>query len=93
MRQQNIEHVGQVETAILETNEQVSFFYYDDEQVKAGLPILPHVYQHRTTTIDQSGIYACTTCGHVIALAVGRASCSRCQQTEWVRAIDSRRRT
>lgn len=93
MRQQNIEHVGQVETAILETNGQVSFFYYGDEQVKDGLPILPHVYQQKNTVIDQSGPYACTTCGHVVSQTVGRASCSRCQQTEWVRAIDSRRRT
>lgn len=93
MRQQNIEHVGQVETAILETNGQVSFFYYADEQVKAGLPILPHVYQQKSTVVSEAGCFACTTCGHVVELATAMATCGRCQQTEWVRASTSRRRT
>lgn len=93
MRQQNIEHVGQVETAILETNGQVSFFYYSDEQVQPGLPILPHIYNQKHCTVSEPGQYACTTCGRVSELTPAQSTCSRCQQSEWVKAIHTLRRT
>lgn len=93
MRQQNIEHVGQVKTAILETNGQVSFYYFEDAQVRPGLPILPKVYGQKSALIKQAGEYACTTCGQVEALSPGASSCPRCQQQEWVGAINTLRRT
>lgn len=93
MRQQNIEHVGQVQVAVLETSGNVSFFYYADEEVKAGLPILPKVYQQRDTSIKETGLYACTTCGQVEFIVTPRQSCPRCQQDEWVKAIKTPRRT
>ena len=93
MRQQNIEHVGQVQTAILETNGTVSFFYYPDEQVKPGLPVLPKVYHTKRESLDQADQYACTTCGHVEHLSPGRHNCQRCEQSEWVKAIQTLRRT
>lgn len=93
MRQQNIDHVGQVETAILETNGQVSFFYYTDEQVQPGLPILPHLYNQKRSTVAEPGQYACTTCGHVAQVISDPLTCGRCQQSEWVKAIHTLRRT
>ncbi|GAB3915519.1 DUF421 domain-containing protein [Larkinella terrae] len=93
MRQQNIEHVGQVKTALLETNGNVSFYYFEDEQVKPGLPILPKVYQKKSSMVSQEGDYACTTCGQVDHLFPGYVRCFRCQQDEWVLAIKTVRRT
>jgi uncharacterized membrane protein YcaP (DUF421 family) len=93
MRQQNIEHVGQVQTAILETSGNVSFFYYADEQVRPGLPILPKIYQQREVTLPEPGLYACTTCAHVEYITASGQRCPRCQQEEWVKAIKTARRT
>ncbi|GAB3980132.1 DUF421 domain-containing protein [Spirosoma terrae] len=93
MRQQNIEHVGQVQTAILETNGQVSFFYFEDEEVKPGLPILPKLYRQKSLLITQPGQYACTNCGQVEELSAEQATCPRCQEKEWVKAIQTRRKT
>jgi uncharacterized membrane protein YcaP (DUF421 family) len=92
MRQQNIEHVGQVQVAILETSGNVSFFYYADEQVRPGLPILPKVYQQRVSTLTEPGLYACTTCAHVEFITTPGQHCPRCQQEEWVKAIKTVRR-
>jgi uncharacterized membrane protein YcaP (DUF421 family) len=92
MRQQNIEHVGQVQAAVLETSGNVSFFYYADEEVKPGLPILPKVYQQRATSIKETGLYACTTCGQVEFIATSHRNCPRCQQNEWVKALKTPRR-
>ncbi|RYD94419.1 MAG: DUF421 domain-containing protein [Sphingobacteriales bacterium] len=91
MRQQNIEHVGQIRIAILESNGTVSFFYYADEDVKPGLPILPKIYQRKRNMLAHQGQYACTTCGQVQDLPPGTHTCPRCQETEWVEAIQTLR--
>jgi uncharacterized membrane protein YcaP (DUF421 family) len=90
MRAQSIEHVGQVRTAILETNGQVSFFFYSDDDVRPGLPVLPKVYGKRSKTINQEALYACTMCGKVEKRNQG-GECTRCHNVEWVEAIDTRR--
>ncbi|GGB96623.1 DUF421 domain-containing protein [Dyadobacter sediminis] len=93
MRQQNIEHLGQVRTAILETNGNVSFYYYEDDQVKPGLPVLPKLYQKKSNIIKDSGNHACTYCGNVEEMKGESKNCSRCGQNEWVQAIQSVRLT
>ncbi len=40
LRLDSVSQLGQVEQAFLETNGEVSIFYYEDEKVKPGLPIL-----------------------------------------------------
>jgi len=61
MRAKSIEHVGQVRTALLETNGQVSFLYYDSQEVKMGLPIFPKFYEHKSKEITVSAHYALYT--------------------------------
>ena len=92
MRNQSIEHVGQVKTALLETNGQVSFFYFDDAEVKAGLPILPKSYLKKSDQVTEAGDYACTYCGKVQHLK-GPMQCNRCKHKEWVKAIKALRIT
>jgi uncharacterized membrane protein YcaP (DUF421 family) len=93
MRQQNIEHVGQVKIAILETNGTVSFFYYPDEEVKSGLPVLPKAYSQKSRSCIPAGEYACTYCGNVAQLTQESNKCSRCNKNEWVVAICTKRLT
>ncbi|RZJ79796.1 MAG: DUF421 domain-containing protein, partial [Chryseobacterium sp.] len=80
LRQQSIEHLGQVRVAILETNGTVSFFYYSDDEVKPGMPVLPKVYAQKTTEIKTNGDYACTYCGNVEHLKTGAHTCKRCKK-------------
>ena len=58
MRQQSIEHVGQLQTAILETNGAVSFFFYPHDESKPGLPMLPKVFHQRTKQVAHDGLFA-----------------------------------
>ncbi len=92
MRQQNIEHLGQVRIAILETNGTVSFFFYEDDKVKPGMPVLPKEYSQMSENIPAKGDYACTYCGHVEHLHQPQ-TCSRCDCKTWVKAIDCKRIT
>jgi len=90
MRVQGIEHVGQVRTALLETNGQVSFLFFDDEAVKPGLPVYPKIYNQKTKMITRAGLYACTHCAEVLPLQHQQA-CTRCSREEWVAAISDKR--
>ena len=92
MRVQGIEHLGQVKTAILETNGQVSFFYFEDKDVKPGLPVLPKIYACRSAEISSPADYACTHCGQVQHLHTA-ASCTRCCHEEWIKAETCKRIT
>lgn len=40
LRLHGIEHLGQVRLAILETNGQISVYFYPDDRVRPGLSIL-----------------------------------------------------
>lgn len=90
MRSASIEHVGQVRTGILETNGQLSFFYYSDDDVKPGLPVLPKPYRQRSKKIASPGHYACTYCANVEMLSK-ETECQRCGRDEWVIAIETLR--
>lgn len=90
MRVQSIEHLGQVRTAILETNGQVSFLYYQDDQVRYGLPLFPKIYLKKSNEVSVEGVYACTHCGNIAKLT-GPEECERCKKKEWVMAINTAR--
>jgi uncharacterized membrane protein YcaP (DUF421 family) len=90
MRNSGITHVGQVETAILETNGQVSFFFFEDEDVDYGMPVLPRVYGKRSTNISTKDFYSCTYCGYTEERAEP-GKCPRCEHDEWVTAINTKR--
>jgi len=91
MRQQSIEHLGQVRTAILEPNGNVSFLFYEDDAVKPGLPVMPRLYKRKLTEINMKGNYACSFCGNIEQLEHGSKKCSRCGKDEWVAALSTRR--
>jgi uncharacterized membrane protein YcaP (DUF421 family) len=90
MRQQGVEHLGQVKKAILETNGVLSIFFFPKEDVQFGLPICPKEYEDSSTQIPSPGEYACTYCGNVEELEVPN-KCSRCEREVWVRALDLQR--
>src|SRR5687768_590747 len=41
LRQRSIEHLGQVKYAFLEPSGNISVFYFEDKDVRPGLPLLP----------------------------------------------------
>lgn len=94
LRQSNITHLGQVQQAILEPTGDVSIFYYPDEEVRYGLPVLPALYEQKTKQIKTLDHWACTHCGHTMILEPAEeAKCPVCGQKEWTKAITGKRIT
>ena len=87
LRISGVDHLGQVRLAILETNGQLSVFYYADEDIKPGLCILPDEFSPRYTTVPEQGDYACVRCSHIAVMRAGEHQlCPRCANPEWSKA-------
>ena len=89
LRVEGVEHLGQVRIAILEPNGQLSVFQFKESEVRPGLPILPNELKKHVELIQESGNYACCTCGHVQAFdqSLQQATCRRCGNNTWVKAV------
>lgn len=88
LRQQSVSHLGQVETAILETSGNLSIFYYPDDQVKYGLPIMPALFDQASEELREAGKFACAHCGNVEQLQpVKSHQCHKCGRKKWVKAL------
>lgn len=87
LRLSGVEQLGQIRLAIMETNGQISVYYFPDDEVKPGLCILPEGCSERFTTVPETGDYVCVRCSKIVAMQKGeKQSCPRCANPEWSKA-------
>lgn len=92
LRLKGVSHLGQVESAIIETNGGISVFFYADDEIKYGLPILPESLDHQFEKINKSGYYACIFCGNTQKLEpAAHHNCPTCKKDKWVEASNKKR--
>ena len=94
LRLKSVSQLGQVHRAILEEDGQMSVFFFDDEEVKYGLPIIPEYCEHPLNSIPVEGYYSCIDCSHTKVLQTGSLPvCNICSECKWVKAIKDKRIT
>lgn len=94
LRQRGVEHLGQVRLGIMEPDGDLSLYFFDDEQVKPGLSVLPSEHRPVFVAATESADYACIRCGGVSTLATGDGfRCNRCGHGECAKALASIRIT
>lgn len=88
LRLKNVTHLGQIQYAILETNGSVSPFFYPDDDVRWGLPILPHLCAQKSSELNAGHTYACAYCGQTQEVKENgqTISCFQCGRQDWVLA-------
>lgn len=92
LRIRNVSHLGQIESAIEEVSGEISVFFYEDEKVKYGLPIMLNSLNKPIQNIQNEGHYSCTFCGFTEKKEVGSAGkCNNCGKKNWVEASNKRR--
>jgi uncharacterized membrane protein YcaP (DUF421 family) len=92
LRQQGVEHLGQVRLGILENDGNVSLFFHAPDAVRPGLPVLPAEYRPVFQQIPASGMYACSRCGFPQALETHQQlHCPRCNNPSWSKALATQR--
>jgi len=92
LRLKGVSQLGQVEEAIEESNGEISVFYFEDDEVKYGLPIMPDSLDHPLKHITEPGYYACIFCGYSEKFeTVHNPVCPECGKEEWVKASNKKR--
>lgn len=82
LRNQSVEHLGQVKIALLEVDGSMSIIRYPQQEVRYGLPLFP-------INEPRSGApRVCTFCGKVEETKTV-IQCSRCHKKEWTTAINT----
>ena len=92
LRQQSVEHLGQVKLGILETDGDLSLFFYEDDLVQPGLSVMPPEHRQDYFQVPDDGLYACNHCGHTqTSNALDESACSQCEHKSWSIALSCRR--
>jgi len=94
LRLKGVSQLGQIEIAIEEISGEISIFFYENENVKYGLPIMPDSLNNTLEYIEKSGFYSCTFCGYTEEKQTGDAGrCRKCRKKEWIPASNKKRVT
>lgn len=86
MRQKSTEHLGQVRTALLETDGCLSILFYADKETKWGLPLFPKTYK-KTEHLNTDIFYSCMYCGLTQHLLNLEQECNRCKGHDWAESL------
>lgn len=88
LRQQGVEHLGQIRLGILETDGDVSLYFFEPAAVRPGLSVLPPEHRSVYCKVPASGMYACARCGFPQPLeSQQQMQCSRCENSGWSKAL------
>ncbi|HYG02730.1 MAG TPA: YetF domain-containing protein [Chryseosolibacter sp.] len=92
LRQKQVFHLGQVETVVMESDSQLSIFFYPDDKVRYGLPILPEALSQTYKKTSDPGVYSCFACGNTQELKPNtQYSCPRCNHDKCVKSLNGQR--
>jgi len=92
LRMQGVSQLGQIEEAIEESSGNISIFFYPDDEVKYGLPILPGSLEVSHQKINENDYYACIFCGYTEKLKpASKHTCPECKKHLWVLASNRKR--
>lgn len=92
LRLKGVSHLGQIEKAIEEISGEISVFYYEDKDVKYGLPIMPNSLDKALKTFGRNSHYSCTFCGYTQEfLTHEKSTCKVCGKDEWVESSNKKR--
>lgn len=93
-RQAGVEHLGQIRLAIVEVSGMLSLYYFEDQDVRPGLSVLPDEHRRDCTIAPSTDLYACNHCGHVERIKENEScNCPRCDETLWSKALSCPRIT
>ncbi|PUA29899.1 MAG: hypothetical protein B0W54_04975 [Cellvibrio sp. 79] len=91
-RQRGVEHLGQVRLAIMETDGDVSLYFFAAGDVRPGLSVLPPDHRDEYKIATHTGIHCCVNCAFSLRMENGNsAQCPRCKNDVWSPALATHR--
>ena len=92
LRMQGVSQLGQIEEAIVESSGNISIFYYPEEELKYGLPIMPDSLDSWCQKINDTDQYSCIFCSYTEKMKPAtKYTCPKCKKSKWVKASNKKR--
>src|SRR5690554_138374 len=92
LRVQGVYHLGQIDIAILEISGEISIYFYPDDKVRYGLPIVPPVLKKVVKVPKSDFYYSCLFCGNTLLFQKNTPiTCCRCNKKEWILSSNRKR--
>lgn len=92
LRQRGVEHLGQVRLGLMETDGDISLYFYDQKELRPGLSVLPKEHRAEFKIAPASALYCCVNCGFAQPIMEDQGiDCPRCNQAVWSTALNTPR--
>lgn len=79
LRLREVEHLGQVRLGLVETDGDLSLYFYDEKDIRPGLSVLPEEHRPEFHKMPTLALYCCVKCGFAQSLDMKQeAACVRC---------------
>ena len=92
LRQQGVEHLGQVRLGLVETDGDLSLYFHDEKDLCPGLSVLPEEHRPEFQQAPASALYCCVKCGFAQSIDKEQeARCLRCDHNIWSTPLSTRR--
>jgi len=92
LRQQGVEHLGQVRLGLLETDGELSLYFYEAKDTRPGLSVLPPEHRPEYDSPPSPGLYCCVSCGLPVQHQLHDViACMRCGHRSWSPALQTTR--
>ena len=84
LRLKSVDHLGQVRKAYLETSGEISIYFFEDNEIRPGLPIYPELISTPISLLSIEMSCACIYCGNIQTVRIKNDKCSICDKTKWI---------
>ena len=91
LRLKSVDHLGQVKKAYLETSGEISIYFFEDSEVRQGLPIYPESIENPINSITEAKSCACIYCGNIQIIANHNNKCTICNNNKWIIPLSTTR--
>ena len=92
LRQQGVEHLGQVRLGLVETDGDLSLYFHDEKDLCPGLSVLPEEHRPEFQQAPASALYCCVKCGFAQSIDKEQeARCLRCSHNIWSTPLSNHR--
>ncbi len=88
LRLKSISQLGQVRRAYLEFTGELSVYYFEDENVRPGLPLFPESLDEAELVVRHQGAYSCVQCGFTRDFGEPTAVCV-CPNCDCTKVVES----
>jgi len=84
LRLKSTDHLGQIRKAYLETSGEISIYFFEDNEVREGLPIYPELIDTPVKITNEEKVCACIYCGSLQEVHIQNDRCQNCNNNEWL---------